>query len=189
MKTPKIQNSFFFIVFGIVVILTAFLIKPYIGIIIASGALAIVFKPVHNKILKTLKNKKTLASFVSILLVIIIILAPLTLIGFQVYKEASSLYSGLSNNNFSQFNNLLDKSEKIAQTFSPGFSLNLNAQEILSHILNFTVKHLGGLFSGAAKILLSLSLGLITLFYFFKEGEEIKKYIASLSPLSSKKDR
>ena len=45
---------------------------------------------------------------------------------------------------------------------------------------------MGGLFSGAAKILLSLSLGLITLFYFLKEGGEIKRYLAKLSPLSSK---
>ena len=186
MKNQKFQNSFFFIILGSVVVLTIFLLKSYIGIIIASGALAIVFKPIHNKILKMFNQKKVVASLISVLLVILIVLAPLFLIGFQVYKEASGLYAGLSSDNFSQFNGLLSKSEKIARTFSPGFSLNLNAQEILSPILNFTVKHLGGLFSGAAKILLSISLGLITLFYFFKEGGEIKRYIASLSPLSSK---
>lgn len=186
MQNQKFQNSFFFIILASVIVLTAFLLKPYLGIIIAAGALAIVFKPIYNKILKIVKQKKTIASLLSVLLVILIVLAPLFLIGFQVYKEASSLYTGLSNDNFSQFNNLISKIEKTAQGLSPGFSLNLNAQEILSPILNFTVKHLGGLFSGAAKILLSLSLGLITLFYFFKEGSEIKKYIAKISPLSLK---
>jgi len=186
MKNQKFQNSFFFIILGSVVVLTAFLLKPYIGIIIASGALAIVFKPIYNKILKATKQKKIIASLISVLLVILVVLAPLFLIGFQVYREASGLYTGLSSDNFSQFNNLISKVEKTVQSLSPGFSLNLNAQEILSPVLNFTVKHLGGLFSGAAKLLLSLSLGLITLFYFFKEGGEIKRYIAKLSPLSSK---
>lgn len=173
-------------ILGAVVVLAAFLLKPYIGIIIASGALAIVFKPAHEKILKFLKNRKTAASLVSVLLVVLVVLAPLLLIGFQVYREASSLYLGLSNNNFSQFNGWLNKADGIAQKFSPGFSLNLNAREILSPVLNFTVKHLDELFSGAARILLSLSLALITLFYFFKEGKDIKKYLISLSPLSAK---
>ncbi len=186
MRNQKFQNSFFFIILGSVVVLTAFLLKPYLGIIIAAGALAIVFKPIHNKILKSVKQKRIIASLISVLLIILIVLAPLFLISFQVYKEASGLYAGLSSDNFSQFNNLISKVEKTSQRLSPGFSLNLNAQEILSPILNFTVKHLGGLFSGAAKILLSLSLGLITLFYFLKEGGEIKRYLAKLSPLSSK---
>ncbi len=184
MKNQKFQNSFFFIILAAVVVLTVFLLKPYLGIIIASGALAIVFKPTYNKILKLVKQKKSVASLISVLMVILIVLVPLFLIGFQVYREASGLYAGLSNDNFSQFNNLLNVVEKNAQKLSPGFSLNLNAQEILSPILNFTVKHLGGIFSGAAKLLLSILLGLIALFYFFKEGKEIKKYAAKLSPLS-----
>jgi predicted PurR-regulated permease PerM len=186
MHNQKIHDIFFFTLLILSFILFLLLIKPYIGIIIAAGALAIVFKPIYNKILKKLKNKKSLASFISILLVIIIILAPLTLIGFQVYKEASSLYSGLSNNDFSQIDKIISWSEKSAQKISPSFSLNLNAQQIVSPILSFTVKHLGDIFSGAAKIFLNLSLGLIALFYFFKEGGEIKKYIANLIPLSNK---
>lgn len=186
MKNQKIQNIFFFSLLILSFVLFLLLIKPYIAIIIAAGALAIVFKPVHNKILKSVGQKKIIASLISVLLVILVVLAPLFLIGFQVYKEASGLYAGLSNDNFSQFNNLISKIEKTTQSLSPGFSLNLNAQEILSPVLNFTVKHLGGLFSGVAKLLLNLSLGLITLFYFFKEGGEIKKYIAKISPLSSK---
>ncbi|MFH0739513.1 MAG: AI-2E family transporter [bacterium] len=186
MKNQKIHDIFFFTLLIVSFVLFLLLIKPYIGIIIAAGALAIVFKPIHNKILKKLKNKKILASFASILLVIIIILAPLTLIGFQVYKEASSLYSGLSNNDFNQLDKIISWTEKTAQKVSPGFSLNLNAKQIVAPILSFTVKHLGDIFSGAAKILLNLSLGLIALFYFFKEGGEIKKYIVNLIPLSNK---
>ncbi|MDD5738460.1 MAG: AI-2E family transporter [Candidatus Pacebacteria bacterium] len=186
MKNQKFQNNLFFIILASVVVLTIFLLKSYVGIIIVSGALAIVFKPAYNKILKLVGKRKITASLISVFLVILIVLIPLFLIGFQVYKEASSLYAGLSGDNFSQFNSLLNKFEKTAQTLSPGFSLNLNAQEILSPILSFTVKHMGGIFSGAAKILLNASLGLIALFYFFKEGGEIKKYIANLSPLSSK---
>ncbi len=186
MRNQKIQNMFFLALFLASFILLLILFKPYIGIIIAAGALAIVFKPCHNKVLELTKRKKTIASLISIFLVILIILAPLFLIGFQVYKEASGLYFGLSGGNFSQFNGFISGIEKNIQRLSPGFSLNLNAKEILSPVLNFTIKHLSGVFSGAAKILLSLSLGLITLFYFFKEGGEIKKYLAKLSPLSVK---
>ncbi|MDO8524306.1 MAG: AI-2E family transporter [bacterium] len=188
MQNQKFQNSFFFIILASIVVLTFFLLKSYIGIIIVSLALAIVFRPVHNKILKATKQKKIVASLVSVFLVILVVLAPLLLIGFQVYREAFGLYVGLSSDNFSQFNDLINSINKTAQSLSPGFSLNLNAQNILSPILNFTVSHLSGLFSGAANLLLNILLGLITLFYFFKEGGEIKKYIAKLSPLSPKND-
>lgn len=188
-KNKKIQNIFFAALFLASFILLLFLFKSYIGIIVTAGALAIVFKPIYNKILKKLKNKKTIASLISVLLISLIVLTPLFLIGYQVYREASSLYFGLSGDNFNQFNGLVNQTEKIAQKLSPGFSLNINAQQILSPVLSFTVKHLGDIFSGAAKFLLALTLGLITLFYFFKEGSEIKKYFFILSPLSSKNDQ
>ena len=105
-----------------------------------------------------------------------------------MYQEATGLYNNLSSGNLSQFNDLLNKAEKAAQKLSPGFSLNIKTQTILAPVASFTVKHLSGLFSGAAKLLLSLSLGLIALFYFFKEGQAIKKYLFSISPLTDKND-
>lgn len=186
MKNQKAKNNFFFIILTIAFILVIFLLKSYLGIIIVAGALAIVFKSVHNKILKLVKKKKTIASLLSTLLIILIVLTPLFLIGFQVYKEAFELYIGISNNNLNQYNDLINKLEQTAQKISPGFALNLDTQKILSPILNFTVKHLGGLFSGVTKLLLNVLLGFITLFYFFKDGGELKKYISNLSPLSLK---
>lgn len=186
MRNQKIQSVLFIIILIIVLALFLLLLKPYLTIIIASGALAIVFTPLHNKIAKLLKQKKTLASLLTVALIALIVLVPLFLIGFQVYKEASNLYGGLSGNNFGQLNSLANEAEKAVQKLSPGFSLNLNTQSIVSPILNFTVGHLRGLFSGAAKLLLSLSLGLIALFYFFKEGPSIKKYLFNISPLSDK---
>jgi len=186
MKNQKIQNVLFLIILVIVLALFLLLLKPYLGIIIASGALAVVFAPLYNKISKLLKQKKTLASLISVALVALIVLVPLFLIGFQVYKEAFNLYGGFSHDNFSQFNNLANKAEKAVQKLSPNFSLNISAQTIISPILSFTVGHLRGLFSGAAKILLDLSLGLIALFYFFKEGGAIRKYLSDISPLSDK---
>ncbi|MCX6789784.1 MAG: AI-2E family transporter, partial [Candidatus Gribaldobacteria bacterium] len=175
MKNQKIQNILFVIILVIVLALFLLLLKPYLTIIIASGALAIVFTPLHKKITILLKQKKTLASLVTVALVALIVATLLFLIGFQVYKEALGLYGSLSNNNFDQLNSLANKIEKTTQKLSPGFSLNLNAQTIMSPVLSFTTGHLRGLFSGAAKLLLDLSLGLITLFYFFKEGPSIKK--------------
>jgi len=186
MQNQKIQNIFFLLLLLTSFILLLVLFKPYIGIIVAAGALAIVFQPVHNKILDLTKHKQTLASLISVFLVILIIVTPLFLLGFQVYQEASDLYLKLSSGNFESLNKFISSAEKNIQKLSPGFSLNLNAKEMLAPVLNFTIKHLSGVFSEATKILLSLSLGLITLFYFFKEGREIKKYLANLSPLPSK---
>lgn len=188
MKNQKIQSILFLIILAIFLALFLLLLKPYLTIIIASGALAIVFAPLYNKFVKLFKQKKTLASLASVIIVMLIVLAPLFLIGFQVYQEASGLYGNLSGGNFSQFNDLVNKAEKVIQKLSPGFSLNINAQTIFSPILSFTAGHLRGLFSGAAKILLDLSLGLIALFYFFKEGPSIKKYLFNISPLSDKND-
>ncbi|MDD5433125.1 MAG: AI-2E family transporter [Candidatus Pacebacteria bacterium] len=188
-KNKKIQNIFFSTLLLASFILLLILFKPYISIIITAGALAIVFRPFYSKILKFCKKKKTIASLVSVILIALIILGPLFLIGYQVYKEASSLYLGLSGNNFSQFNNLINQIEKTAQKLSPGFSLNIDAQQILSPVLSFTVKHLGDIFSGAAKFLIALTLGLITLFYFFREGSAIKQYFFILSPLSATNDQ
>jgi len=189
MKNQKVQSVLFLIILAVVLALFLLLLKPYLGIIVASGALAVVFSPLHNKITKLLKQKKTLASLLSVVIVALIVLVPLFLIGFQVYKEASGLYIGLSGDHFGQFNKIVGKSEKLVQKLSPGFSLNINTRTIISPILNFTVDHLAGLFSGAAKLLLNLSLGLIALFYFFKEGRSIKEYFFKISPLSEENNK
>jgi len=186
MRNQKIQIVLFLIILAVVLALFLLLLRPYLGIIVASGALAIVFTPLYNKIAKVLKQKKTLASLLSVAVIVLIVLAPLFLLGFQVYKEAFGLYANFSSDNFSQFNDLASKTETIIQKLSPGFSLNINVQAIVSPVLNFTVKHLGGLFSGAAKLLLSISLGLIALFYFLKESAAIKKYLFAIIPLSDK---
>ncbi|MEK7172623.1 MAG: AI-2E family transporter, partial [Patescibacteria group bacterium] len=188
MKNQKTQSVLFLIILAVVLTLFLLLLKPYLGIIVASGALAVVFAPLYNKLVRLFKQKKTWAALASVLIVTLIVLAPLFLIGFQVYQEASGLYSNLSSGNLSQFNDLLNKAEKTIQKLSPGFSLNIKAQTILAPVANFTVQHLSGLFSGAAKLLLNLSLGLIALFYFFKEGQAIKKYLFNISPLADKND-
>lgn len=189
MKNQKIQNIFFATVLIASFILMLVLIKPYIGVIIASGALAIVFYPLQRKLLKATKNKPGIAAGLSLLLVFLVILLPLFLIGFQVYKEAFGLYSGLSQNNFSQIDKLISWAENNIQTISPNFSFNINSEKIVSPILNFTVKHLGDIFSGAAKGLLFLTISLMSLFYFFRDGSKLKKFLVELSPLKDSDDQ
>lgn len=189
MRNQKVQNTFFATLLIVSLVLVALLLKPYFSVIIIAGALAIVFAPIHKKILKATKNKQSLSAIITLFLVFLIIITPLFLIGFQVYQEAFGIYYGLSENNFNQVDKIIIWGEKTIQRISPNFSFNITAQKIVSPVLSFTVKHLGDIFSGAARGILFLTLSLISLFYFFKDGSKLKKYLIELSPLKDKDDQ
>lgn len=192
MDSKKIQNSFFLAMTIAALILAGFIFLPYLSILVISAALAIIFAPLYKFILKIFKQKSTLAALVSVLIVIIVVLAPLTFFGWQIFQEAKELYSQLTTNSSPVVGFISGIQSKI-QNYFPRFGINFNNlidfNNLAEQSLSWVVKHSGPLFSGFAKIAIGLVLSIIALFYFFKDGPEIKEYLIKISPLSDQHDQ
>lgn len=180
------QTVFFSVVFLVVGVLTVFIFWPFITPLALAGIVAILVSPLYKKILKSLKSE-SVASVVVILLLVILILAPLAIITNQIISEAQGLYSSVTSTESISVDALTSKIEITIQKYVPDFKFN--AREYLSIFSAWVVDRLGGIFSGTLDLVIKFVLALVALFYFLRDGDQFKKQIISLSPLSEAKDK
>jgi len=180
---------FLAILFGVVIV--SFLIfRPFVYPLILAAVFATVFLPMHNKVLAIIRNKKTLAAILSTLLVLLIVIVPLTFLGFQILREASGLYAAFTQeNSASQITQNVNDAIHRVINLSPvpiNFVADINAY--LSKGLDWLMQHLGQIFLNVANILIDTLIFLIALFYLFKDGQRLKKAIVIFSPLKDDYD-
>jgi predicted PurR-regulated permease PerM len=181
MNNNKLQNYFFLAILLISLGLTTWLLWPYLGIIVLTATLAIIFSPLYKKLLN-LTKRENLSAFLSLLVVVIIVLTPLTLFSLQILKEAGELYHQIAKGP----DNLLMTIQAEVQKIFPDFSMDFDA--FLKQALSLLVNHLAAIFSSLGQILINLTLGLLTLFYFFRDGKKLEKALRDLSPLKEQYD-
>lgn len=78
------------------------------------------------------------------------------------------------------------KFEGLVQRFSPGFTVN--TREYLAGFTSWIANKLGGVFTGTIDLAVKVVLSLIALFYFLRDGKQVKEKLLVLSPLSDDKD-
>jgi len=61
---------------------------------------------------------------------------------------------------------------------------SLDFEQYMEQGLSFLIEHLGTVFSNVAKIMVSIIVLFIALYYLFKDGHELRKSVVALSPLS-----
>ena len=185
MNHPKSELYFLLILLAGIFILAFFIFKPFLYALILAMVFATIFEPVHKRALAITRERRSMAAFLATISVLIVIVAPLTLLGIQIFQEATGLYSSLTLNG-----GATDLSRGIGNTiqnltrFSPvpiEFSVDVN--QYLKHGLSWLLQHLGSLFANVAKAIAGVFIFLIALYYLFKDGRKLKAGVVALSPL------
>lgn len=158
-----------------------------LGVLALAAIIVTICYPLHRKVVKQVwRENRTLASFISLLIVLFIIILPLTLIGTLLFREALSVYSLFSSSENTSFIQALENAETFIQQFIPEFSLDI--APLVTQLANAVASHLVSLFTGTASTIFYFFLSLIATFYFFRDGATITKYLVTLSPLKDGED-
>lgn len=181
----KERNFFYFFLLAIS-LFCALLFWPFIVIIIISASFAIVLDPIFQWISTHITKRRTgLASILTILVFLVVIGVPLALIGARVFSESQDVYSSLKNGGASK---TVDTVSSFIQTYIPE-AATFDIRSKLSDIVAFLSGSIVTVFTTTLNTILSGLLGLLALFYFLKDGEQIKTYLTDLLPLSLKHDK
>ena len=185
MNYQKLQAYFFVILLAAVAVVNGFVFLPYLSAIALAAVFAIVFRPVFEKLRKFLGDKGAFSAFITTLIVIIAIIVPLIAIGFLVFEEAGNLYTRLLyNGGTSVF------AKNIQGFLKSSFpSLNINIWQYAQEGLKWFLSSAGAVFSSITSGIITLLISFLAMYYFLKDGEEIKKYLVSISPLSDTDDK
>lgn len=191
MPSEKPRLYFLLIILGLSFILSFLILRPFLYSLILAIIFAIIFQPLYKKILQKITPHPWLASLLTIIVLIVFILTPITILIVQIFQEAQSLYLTLVSDLENQTLNELWPSlnQKLSQ-LSPVFNnLSLDFDSYLKNILSFLVQNLGLIFSNLAKIFTGLFVFLIAFFFLLKDGDSLTQKIKGLSPLTEDDDK
>ncbi len=179
--TSSIEKYFLFGLLAIVLILTLAIFYPFITVVVLAGAFAVVLHPVYLFIKHRIaRGIPWIASLMTVILFLVVLCGPLFFIGTIVFKQAGSAYHYLASNGTSALVEKIDLS--INKVMPNGFVFDTQGK--IGELGSFLSSNITRFFSATFNSLLMFLLMTLTIFYVLKDGEQWKKNLISLSPLS-----
>jgi len=191
------SNHFFFGLLLAVIILAVLIFLPFLTPLVLAGALAVVFAPMHRRINKFLfkdNERSSFAALISVILIAVVVFVPLFLIAGKIYAEIQNMYAFLIDEGgrsqvIDALNNGADFLSRHFFGLYPAYSFDsFNVTDLLQRLLGWAFTNLDTVFTSAFKVAMDGFLACIALFYFLRDGRELKRQIVILSPLGDADD-
>lgn len=190
MDTSHSRHYFFLGLLIAILALNAIVFYPFLGTLIFAGTFAALFGPWHKKIFGLMPKLPAMASFLTILLIFVLIITPLVFMGILVFNQAQDFYFSLvagapQGATFAgTFSYLAEQVPSLSYLLPFIDSLDVYAQQAAGYI----AKNLGAVFSGVASAALNIFITLVALFFFFKDGSHFRTALLRFSPLEDGDD-
>lgn len=183
METPKIGISFLSLLLILSLGLTLFLFLPSLEAIILGISLGVVFNPVYEKIKKATSEKEGLASILTVIIVLILVITPLTILGINFFQSISQIdFSAISKSELlERLRDFTKETEREIGVFVPGVSLDFD--QYIELIIGWIIQNINRLFFGLTNVIFAFFLSMFVLYYFLKDGTRLKKHFIRLVPL------
>lgn len=185
-----LRHAFFYVLLTGVSILTFMMFQPFFITFAVAITFAVIIQPLYQAILRMTKGRERISALLSILIVGILIFAPLSLIGTQVAREATDLYTKISESDTTLpafISSIEETIESYIQPYVPAFTLDL--ENVFRQTLIWITGYIGPIFSNTLQTIFHFILGIIAFYYLIKDGDKFTRTIVSLSPLSDKHDK
>lgn len=91
-RGKQMDDGGFLVVLVIVTIAFFWLLTPYFGAILWGVVAAIVFSPVHDRLLARFKGRRNLVAVLTLLTILALVIVPALLLGISLVQEATAIY-------------------------------------------------------------------------------------------------
>lgn len=187
MKLSRVvEYAFFFGLLFIAGYMVWLIMAPFVSALALSIIIVTICSPLYTRIKRRVpRQNKSVAAFITTMLVLVIIVLPLALISSLVVKELVSFYQDLDSGSLSIESSFVAV-ETTIQRLVPGFHIDLTEQFKLS--AEWLTGNLGAIFAGTVSTIFIFFISLIGSFYFFRDGKEMLQIVIKASPLPDKED-
>lgn len=184
-KLDKAQVfSIFF--FGLMIFLLWQLLKliyPFIGALLVSATLTVVFFPMHAWIRRRIVGDRTAAAAVSTLTVLVTVIAPMLLFGWLLFKESRDLYpktrAWVQNISVEEIESRLPERVR-------GY-IDEDTKDMVLRNIESTQERIarsgGMVLRNIVVFLLDLFVMIFTLFFFFRDGARFMQWLIDVIPM------
>lgn len=90
--SPRLENNAFLALLVAVSLAFGWILLPFGGAVFWGAVIAIVFMPVHARLLRRWQQRPTLAALVTLSLIVFIVVLPMALLATMLVKEGAALY-------------------------------------------------------------------------------------------------
>lgn len=183
----KMRSIFFFGIIGLLTIGVLYLFAPFSYPIFWAAVVAIMFYPIHTRIVRVTK-KEGLASMLSVILIFLIIFIPLIFLSTILVKQSHDLYITVSNSEIIQNPDHVSSWLEQNKLTAPYFVKIQNdwanyATKTIQWVSNFLFTSIKSITQNSLNFILMTFIMFYTLYYFFKDGAQMLHRIMQLSPL------
>jgi predicted PurR-regulated permease PerM len=192
LDVKKLGGSFLLICLIAAILFAFYVFRPFIFIFITAGILALVSFPVYKRILnsKLIKGRKSLASLLTCLLIVLVIVIPVSFIIFQMTQQSLEIYQTINEKlaDGRLMESYLDKTVSLQQKYFPVLDLkNKDLQnsvvDVAKNVSGFLAGEFASIMGNAVSAIAKFFLMFIAIYYFLIEGPVMLKWLGHLSPL------
>ncbi|MDZ3831706.1 MAG: AI-2E family transporter [Sphingopyxis sp.] len=178
----------------LMVVSAAFLVIlwPFLAAILWAVIVAILFEPIHRRLLAKMPGRKNSSAMLTLLLIIAVVILPATVLMLALVGEATAIYSRIQTGDINLARSFAAFRDGLPEWASDGLErlgltnlaaardlLGDGAADGLRAVLVQALQIGQGLFS----LLITLGLMLYLAFFLIRDGEHIQRRVAEASPL------
>ena len=187
------QVGIFFVLFGLIGVLSFLVLKPYLSLVFFSLIYSILIWPIYQKLMKFFGNRRTVSTLISILLSIVLIVVPALIfaqtIVLQAIKLVTDLQGQVGPDTLEQLVVQLNSSLKI---FPFAQELQVTSKQLLELVAqnlqpatDWFVNSFWQIGNFSITFLINLILLIILVYFILPNLPDLKRYVYRISPLSS----
>jgi predicted PurR-regulated permease PerM len=95
MNTPQLHEKTFLALLLVVTVAFGWILLPFYGAVFWGSVLAILFAPFYRRLLTKLRERRNLAALITLFLVLLIVILPLTLLTISLVKQGVLIYDNI----------------------------------------------------------------------------------------------
>lgn len=196
MPTKIVRSTFFFILLALTTCAFVFVIHELLQPLFWAAVLAVIFRPTQRRLERVLRGRRSTAGVITLVMVILIIIIPVTLIGLAVANEAMHLYEQISSGKIDLQAPLHYAERALPTLHSYADRLGIDLQRLRQSVLSGAV----GLSQSFARRALqlgqdTLQLGVIVVltlylfFFFVRDGDRLVEALIHAWPMGDVRER
>lgn len=189
----RLQIPFFYFLLVGVSILAFLIFFPYLQVLFLAVVLAVVFYPLYRFCHKMLFGWGSGSAFVSVVLILMFTVLPLTGLGYFVFQEVKEIYTYYNDGegNIELLDYIGRAQSYLGYILPDQYVPETTTQDIEEYFnrgYQWLGEHVGGIFSNTVVAVTNTFILVLGLFFFLRDGDRFKKIMIKLSPLQNAYD-
>ncbi len=195
-RRTVVQHAFFFTLLFLVTYAFFDLVRDFLQPVFWAAVLAILFRRVYRRMVRLLRGRRSTASVLTVVIVFVCVILPLSFIGFAVFRETSTLYVKIQDGSIDlnapvvYLETLMPDARQLLDKYGiDPRRITASVAGMVTSVGQYMAAQALALGQNALRIAVLFFLALYLLFFFLKDGDALMEGIIDTLPLGDDRER